>query len=143
MPRDPRYDLGDVVTLQTGTRATQYRIEQRQVDPDFEEGARYRLARVDTGRLSEGYVSEWLIMRGELAAQAQAACAARGHDMPILEWDVRVHTCLGHVIREQHIGYAECRKCGAWVQVDTYPEANGIDIGGSAVATSCGKGAVI
>jgi hypothetical protein len=31
----------------------------------------------------------------------------------------------------------ECRRCGAWVQVQPNPAPNGIDIGGSAVAVGC------
>lgn len=32
---------------------------------------------------------------------------------------------------------AECASCGAWVQVDTDPPANGVDVGGPAVAVDC------
>jgi len=34
---------------------------------------------------------------------------------------------------------AECVHCKMWVEVDTNPPANGIDIGGSAVALDCTK----
>jgi hypothetical protein len=35
--------------------------------------------------------------------------------------------------------YATCSRCGAQVVVDTDPPANGIDIGGAAVAVNCPK----
>ena len=37
--------------------------------------------------------------------------------------------------RARQIG--ECSKCGKYVVIDTRPEANGIDIGGNALALGC------
>ena len=34
--------------------------------------------------------------------------------------------------------YSYCKHCKMYVQVDSYPEPNGIDIGGNAVAINCG-----
>jgi hypothetical protein len=36
-----------------------------------------------------------------------------------------------------HTWLAACKHCAMWVQVDTNPPANGIDIGGPAVALNC------
>ena len=52
---------------------------------------------------------------------------------------------MGHTVGRWELyskGWAEltCKTCGAWVQVQTNPPANGIDIGGPAVAESCKVG---
>jgi hypothetical protein len=70
-----------------------------------------------------------------LRRRAAAAANWRGHS---LKWarirDSAPHTAMhsGRIIVS-----AECRHCGASVTIDTAPPANGIDIGGSAVATNC------
>ena len=35
--------------------------------------------------------------------------------------------------------FSHCLKCNAWVQIETNPLPNSIDIGGSAVAINCGQ----
>jgi hypothetical protein len=51
-------------------------------------------------------------------------------------------TWRGHTVGRWKFGkdWAEltCKTCGAWVQVQTNPPPNGIDIGGPAVAINCG-----
>ncbi len=60
-----------------------------------------------------------------LQADALAACARRGHTM-------------GEYIRFSPThGECVCATCGAYVQVDSNPPSNGIDIGGNAVALNC------
>jgi len=70
-------------------------------------------------------------MRGLVALReaAEESCLFRGH---ALHWVPPYH---GERKSSQS---AFCIRCGAWVQVDTQPDANGIDIGGPAVALSCG-----
>jgi len=58
-----------------------------------------------------------------LKKQAQSSTSFRGHKM---KWS------------EKYPNYAECRKCGAWVQVMENPPPNDINIGGPAVAIHCG-----
>ena len=64
----------------------------------------------------------------ELMDNAADAASFRGH--ALLVWD------------EPHDGdqraNGACARCGAQVSVDLSPPANGIDIGGPAVALSCG-----
>lgn len=64
-----------------------------------------------------------------LKTEALQAAQARGHS-------------LGHFITTtgsdfRRTALAECSKCGAWVQVNTHPAPNQIDIGGPAVAIGC------
>ena len=72
------------------------------------------------------------MMRGlsTLRREAQAATHWRGHRM---RWSAPQYGDGGL----RAVQSAECRSCGAWVQIDTHPPANGIDIGGSAVALEC------
>jgi hypothetical protein len=60
---------------------------------------------------------------------ASAAAIARGHSMRRFG---RVQVADG-----RETWQTECRRCGAWVQVQPNPAPNGIDIGGSAVAVGC------
>ncbi|RDJ35688.1 MAG: hypothetical protein DWQ19_12790 [Crenarchaeota archaeon] len=66
----------------------------------------------------------------ELKNQAEERVAYRGHELgqwrPGSFWQRQANN--------------ECRHCGKWVQVDTEPSPNGIDIGGPAVALNCGGG---
>lgn len=63
-----------------------------------------------------------------LKREAQKTTAARGHQMKWGEPYSRGRT-QGQI--------AECRVCNAWVQIQTLPYPNEIDIGGPAVAVSC------
>ena len=65
----------------------------------------------------------------KLKKEANEACKFRGHDMG--EWQDSFDTVNGD------ISYCECKVCGKWVQVETKPQANSIDIGGPAVAVGC------
>ena len=58
-----------------------------------------------------------------LKKQAQSATSFHHHRM---RWSAK------------YPNYAECRICGAWVQVLTNPPPNSINIGGPAIALSCG-----
>lgn len=60
---------------------------------------------------------------GELKEEALESAEWRGHDMG--GWN------------SYKAPYCECVKCGAFVQVDSSPAPNGIDIGGDAVAINC------
>ncbi len=60
-----------------------------------------------------------------LQADALAACARRGHTMSDYN---EFSPTRGEFI---------CQTCGAYVQVDSNPPPNGIDIGGNAVALNC------
>lgn len=62
-----------------------------------------------------------------LKKQAVAACENRGHDMTRFRRDGYWTKCAT----------ASCRDCGMAVTVDAKPMANGIDIGGEAVALNC------
>ena len=62
-----------------------------------------------------------------LKKDALESAMFRGHSMyPFV-------TIVPNVVARSH-----CQNCGKDVQVDTEPDANGIDIGGTAVALSCG-----
>lgn len=54
----------------------------------------------------------------------------RGHDMG--EWE-------DNVTQFRTTSYSTCKNCGRYVQVNTNPSPDGIDIGGDAVAISCDK----
>lgn len=62
-----------------------------------------------------------------LKREASRACKSRGHNMG--RW-------LLHDYWKTY--YCICRTCGMHVAVDINPPANGIDIGGEAVALNCG-----
>ena len=63
-----------------------------------------------------------------LTAAATVASMDRGHDMV---WQ--------HPPVSATINNAECKVCGAWVQVNTNPAPNQIDIGGPSVAVDCNE----
>jgi len=65
---------------------------------------------------------------GLLAMDALAACGARGHHMGEFE---KVETAGRTIYR------AACTSCGKEVDVELKPPANGIQIGGEAVALGC------
>ena len=134
----PIYELGEHVVLQTGWRRIEYIIAAASYNPDTDvEDVAYRLGDTRTGRLSEKMIPEVHVRKDVLRAEALEACEMRGHKMGPFEGDMRAHTCLGKVIREAYTGTAVCVVCGAWVQVETHPWPNGIEVGGPAVAVSC------
>lgn len=59
-----------------------------------------------------------------LRKEALAACELRGHTMG--KWDKTKTTAS-----------CKCLNCEGWVQVETKPAPNSIDIGGSAVGENC------
>lgn len=63
-----------------------------------------------------------------LRREALRAARSRGHAS--MRWDGPAH----ELTQRQT---AICLACGAWVQVDTRPAPNGINVAGSAVATNC------
>jgi hypothetical protein len=67
----------------------------------------------------------------KLKRSAREATAFRGH---ILHPIRRTNNYPGETA---YHGAAKCRTCPAWVQVNTRPQPNGIDIGGPAVAMTC------
>lgn len=136
----PIYKLCDRVVLQTGRRRIEYIIAAASYNPDTDvEDVSYRLEDTRTGRLSEKMIPEVNVRKDVLRAEALEACEFRGHKMGPFEDDMRTHTYLGKVIREAYTGTAECIVCGAWVQVETHPWPNGIEVGGPAVAVSCAE----
>jgi hypothetical protein len=68
----------------------------------------------------------------QLKRQARESAVSRGHMMDrFQQQDNRGYA-------DRFIGLSECLLCGMYVQVDTRPAANGISIGGPAVALGCG-----
>ena len=65
-----------------------------------------------------------------LAREATRAAEFRGHRLGTWRW--ANYTNAGRVF-----GCARCQDCQAEAQIDTRPEANGIDISGEAVALGC------
>lgn len=65
----------------------------------------------------------------ELKAEALEACNFREHVMG--KWEDSFNTVNGD------ISYCQCKLCAEWVQVETNPQPNSIDIGGPAVAVNC------
>jgi hypothetical protein len=64
----------------------------------------------------------------ELKRSATESCALRGHAM---EWSNPYHG------ESRSVQSAACRFCQMEVHISTRPDANGIDIGGEAVALNC------
>jgi hypothetical protein len=64
----------------------------------------------------------------ELVIDAEEATTFRGH---LINWQKPYHG------ERNSLMTGECIRCQAWVQVDTNPLPNGIDIGGPAVAVHC------
>lgn len=67
--------------------------------------------------------------REQLQETALESASFRGHKMS--EFQRLVQSTKSESI---------CLRCSAYVQVDTCPPANGIDIGGSAIALNCEGG---
>lgn len=64
-----------------------------------------------------------------LEIRARRICGRRGHAMLRTDkWGVPGAHMQAHMT---------CTVCGAWVQLDTAPTANGIDMGGPALALEC------
>lgn len=65
----------------------------------------------------------------QLTLEAAEACTNRGH---VMGWEE-------HSFKDDNASkrWAVCLHCSASVEVRTKPMANGIDIGGSAVAVNC------
>jgi len=70
----------------------------------------------------------------KLKREALESCRLRGHDMGYFKTQIDYPKGTGR--RQVAISY--CKHCKMYVQVDSYPEPNGIDIGGNAVAINCG-----
>jgi len=68
------------------------------------------------------------MMLSTLKRRAQMATAFRGHRM---KWLPPWHG------EGQSLQNGECVKCGAFVQLNTRPMPNQIDIGGNALALTC------
>lgn len=66
--------------------------------------------------------------RAQLQRQADDSATWRGHRLG--PWQTYPSTTIAHACCEND-------GCGAYVSVDTRPPANGIDIGGEAVALNC------
>ena len=66
-----------------------------------------------------------------LKLSALASCEWRGHDME------RFITDFFGSHEKPHSATSYCRKCKAFVVVNTHPAPNGIDICGDAVAVDC------
>lgn len=64
----------------------------------------------------------------ELRQQAEESAKQRGHSLR--KWA----TIHGEI---RSVANSQCEFCGAWVQCNTKPLPNGIDISGPAVATQC------
>lgn len=68
-----------------------------------------------------------------LVREARATAKWRGHSMP----PVRIWRQYDQNNEQRGIAQSECRVCKAFIQCETHPAPNGIDIGGSAVAVNC------
>jgi hypothetical protein len=73
-----------------------------------------------------------------LARLATNAAKFRGHDLGV--WTFGGAWTRGRSVAGRVTGTARCLACRAEVAIDSRPEANGIDIGGEAVAGDCTKG---
>lgn len=68
-----------------------------------------------------------------LRKEALQSCNARGHKMGRFIHDKL--PCNTHGFH--YVGFAECKECGAYVEILTHPQPNQIEIGGPAVAINC------
>lgn len=68
-------------------------------------------------------------IREKLKREATATAKFRGHK---LNWKEPFRYQSGRLLQD-----AKCQVCGAWVQVDTFPPPNGIDIAGDALVLHC------
>ena len=66
----------------------------------------------------------------KLKKEARDACKRRGHDMK---------NFVGLFMRDRTIYRSKCKRCAMYVDVNTNPLPNQIDIGGTAVAMTCIK----
>ena len=64
----------------------------------------------------------------KLQQRATEACNSRGHKLG--KWDIRNG-------ESRSLATNECTECGAWVQCNTKPLPNGIDVAGNALALNC------
>jgi len=67
----------------------------------------------------------------KLKKEAEAACSFRGH---VMQWEPPVYN---YMRPGRHILSGMCVDCKKWVQVNTMPMPNDIEIGGDAVALNC------
>lgn len=70
-----------------------------------------------------------------LKKEAMGSCRWRQHNMGKF-----VNLTYGEGWRDpgpRYTASSECSLCGAWVQIDTRPAPDGIEIGGPAVAVTC------
>ena len=67
---------------------------------------------------------------------AEAAMRFRGHTVPELADWKQLEGGLGSRSARKTFEYT-CERCGKSVVIDNRPPANGIDVGGSAVALDC------
>ena len=74
------------------------------------------------------YLSIW-----KLRHEAISSLRFRGHVIPILDDWIELY---GSCDRRMVFQYS-CSRCGRSVTIDNHPTANGIDIGGAAVALTC------
>lgn len=83
---------------------------------------------------------------GTLRRRASKASAARGHRLRWLKpfYSRRMVPSASNLARNAKYGDSlrvvltgDCIRCGAWAQVDTRPPANGVEVGGPAVAVNC------
>jgi hypothetical protein len=65
-----------------------------------------------------------------LKSEAEEGATFRGH---VMIWEKPYHG------ERNSLQTANCKHCPAWVQIDTKPMPNGIDIGGPAVAIDCNR----
>ena len=68
-----------------------------------------------------------------LKQEAREACTARGHEMVPFVTLVHPTSTNG----QAYVARSVCINCGKYVQIETKPALNSIDIGGNAVALGC------
>ncbi len=74
-------------------------------------------------------------MRKLAKLKRQAISSAEFHGHRLGPWKSN----LIFTAPKRAVELAICIRCGEWVQVDTCPPPNGIDVGGTAVAVDCQK----
>ena len=85
--------------------------------------ARQMIMEADRDRALRTLARDTMRDLSNLKARAKRAVGKRGHQ-------------LGPWERDGHVAHATCG-CGAWVQVNVYPRANSLAVGGPAVAQQC------
>lgn len=68
-----------------------------------------------------------------LKQEAKEACVSRGHEMTPFVTLRRPNP----PIAQGYVARSVCINCGKYVQIETRPAPNSIDIGGDALALSC------